>query len=84
MRLAAGFWAALRNRGEVGKYPGIRGKLGAALALMKGDIEALTLIPRMLGKRRDIERIRKLSPRAVRQLILEHRISLKELTEQAN
>jgi GT2 family glycosyltransferase len=84
MRLAAGLWAALRNRGEVGKYPGVRGKLGAALALVKGDLEALTLVPRMLGKRHSLNRIRKLSPREVRRLILDHRIPLKQLTEQGN
>jgi GT2 family glycosyltransferase len=84
MRLAAGLWAALRGRGEVGRYPGIRGKLRAAMALVKGDLEALTLVPRMLGKRRGLERIRKLSPREVRRLILDHRISLRELTEQGN
>jgi GT2 family glycosyltransferase len=84
MRLAAGLWAALRNRGEVGKYPGVRGKLGAALALVKGDLEALVLVPRMIGRRRDLQRIRKLSPREVKQLILEHRIPLKQLTEQGN
>ncbi len=83
LRLGAGVWAAITGQGEVGKYPGLRGKLQAAFALLKGDWQALALLPRMLGKRRDVERIRKLSPREVRKLILEHRISLKELTRQA-
>jgi GT2 family glycosyltransferase len=83
MRLGAGFCAALAGQGEVGKYPGIRGKLQAALALLKGDWQALPLLPRMLAKRRDVDRIRKLSPREVRKLILEHRISLKQLMRQA-
>jgi GT2 family glycosyltransferase len=82
-RLGASLWAAVRNRGEVGQYPGIRGKLQAALALAKGDLQALKLIPRMLSKRRSVNQIRKLSPREVRKLILRHRIPLKELTEQA-
>ena len=51
------------------------GKLQAALALLKGDFAALWLIPRMLGKRRGMERIRKLSPSQVRKLIMDHRIS---------
>ena len=38
LRLAAGFWAALRGRGEVGRYPGFSGKFGAALALARGDL----------------------------------------------
>jgi hypothetical protein len=83
IRLGAGAWAAVTGQGEVGKFPGLRGKLQAALALVKGDLAALPLIPRMLAKRRGIERIRKLSPREVRKLILEHRIPLKQLTRQA-
>jgi len=83
MRLGAGAWAALLGQGEIGKFPGLGGKLQAAFALLKGDLAALWMIPRMLRKRRGIERIRKLSPRAVRKLILEHRIRLKELMRQA-
>jgi GT2 family glycosyltransferase len=83
MRLGAGAWAAVTGQGEVGKFPGLRGKLQAALALLKGDLAALPLIPRMLRKRRGIERIRKLSPREVKKLILEHRIPLKQLMRQA-
>ena len=82
MRLTAGLWAALRGKGEVGRYPGMSGKLSAALALLKGDIESLKFLPRMLRKRRQLDRFRKLSPRQVRKLILQHRISLKQLAEQ--
>jgi GT2 family glycosyltransferase len=83
LRLGAGVWAALTGQGEVGKYPGVRGKLVAALAMLKGDWQALRLIPRMLAKRREVARIRKLSPREIRKLILDHRISLKQLMRQA-
>jgi GT2 family glycosyltransferase len=83
LRLGAGIWAAMTGQGEVGKFPGVRGKLQAALALLKGDWQALPLVPRMLAKRRDVERIRKLTPREVRQLIMQHRISLKQLMRQA-
>ena len=83
MRLGAGLWAAVTGQGEVGKFPGLRGKLQAALALLKGDLAALRMIPRMLGKRRGIKRIRKLSPRDVRKLIMGHRIPLKQLMRQA-
>lgn len=82
MRLAAGLWAAMRQKGEVGQYPGLTGKLRAAFALLKGDLEALTLLPRMLRKRRELDRFRKLSPAEVKQLLMAHRISLKELMEQ--
>jgi GT2 family glycosyltransferase len=83
MRLAAGFWAALRNRGEVGRYPGVRVKLQAALSMVKGDLEALALLPRILRKRRQVDGFRKLAPREVRNLILKYRIPLKQLTEQS-
>lgn len=82
-RLAASLWATLRSRGEVAQFPGIRAKLQAVLALIRGDLQALALLPRMLRKRRSLNRIRKLSPRQVRKLILEHRIPLKQLTEQS-
>lgn len=83
LRLGAGLFAAAAGEGEVGKYPDLGGKLRAAFALLQGDFQALALVPRMLAKRRQIERIRKLSPRKVRKLILENRISLKELTRQS-
>jgi GT2 family glycosyltransferase len=83
MRLGAGVWAAVLGQGEVGKFPGLRGKLQAALALLKGDFAALWLIPRMLVKRRGMERIRKLSPGDVRKLIMEYRISLRQLMRRA-
>ena len=54
-----------------------------AMALVKGDLAALKLLPRILRKRREIERIRKLSPSQVRKLLLRHRITLRELTRQA-
>ena len=83
MRLAAGLWAAATHKGEVGQFPGLSGKIMAALSLLKGDLAALMLLPKMLAKRRDVRHIRKLSPREVKTLILEHRIPLKQLTEQA-
>jgi len=82
-RAAAGLWAALRNRGEVGRYPGVTGKLRVIFALLKGNLQAVRMIPLMLRKRRDLESIRKLTPREVKQLLRRHQISLKELSEQA-
>jgi len=48
-------------------------------ALAEGDFAALRLIPRMLGKRAQIERIRRLRPREVRRLLLAHRLGLTEV-----
>jgi GT2 family glycosyltransferase len=82
-RIASGAWAAARGRGETALYPGAMGKLAIVAALVRGDCQALPLLPRMLRKRREIERIRKLSPRQVRELILENGISLRELSGQS-
>jgi hypothetical protein len=82
-RLAAGLWAAARGRGELRRFPGPGGKLKAALGVLWGDLAAIPLIPAMLRKRRGIEAIRKLSPGEVRRLILDHRVPLRTLMEQA-
>lgn len=81
-RLAAGAWAALRGRGEAGQFLTATEKLRLAAALLMADLEALTMLPRIWSKRRHLNRIRKLSPRQVEQLILSHRIRLKELSQQ--
>jgi GT2 family glycosyltransferase len=81
-RLSAGAWAAIRGQGEIRSYPGIRGKLRAAMALLKGDLGALRMLPRMLRKRAALREIRKLTPRQVRELILDNRISLRALSRQ--
>jgi GT2 family glycosyltransferase len=83
MRLGAGLWAAITGQGEVGKFRGFGGKMQVGLAMLKGDLAALALLPRMLAKRRDVDAIRKLSPHEVKRLILDHRISLKQLMRQA-
>lgn len=82
-RVTAGAWAAMRGQGEAALFPGIRGKLRLARALLQGDLEALPLIPRMLRKRRHLRAIRRLTPAEVRRLVLDKRISLRELTTQA-
>jgi len=82
-RIGAGLWAAARGRGEMAKFPGLAGKLRLGAALVRGDIEALRLLPRMLRKRRELARIRRLSDRQILELLLRHRISLRELVEQA-
>jgi hypothetical protein len=50
-----------------------------ARALIRGDLQALRMAPRMLRKRAEILRIRRLTPGEVRRLILAHRLSLKEV-----
>jgi GT2 family glycosyltransferase len=82
-RLIAGAGAAMRGEGETALFPGFSGKLKLIGGLALGDLAALRMIPRMLIKRRSLKAIRKLTARQVRALILDHRISLRDLTEKA-
>jgi GT2 family glycosyltransferase len=79
IRLAAGAVAAGRGGGDTAHFPGIGGKLRMALAIAAGDASAVTLVPRMLRKRVEVARLRKLSQGEVRRLILSYRLSLKEV-----
>jgi hypothetical protein len=78
-RLTAGAWASFRGAGETALFPGWRGKLRMARALLAGDIQAFPLIPRMFRKRRQIRKIRKLSQRQVRYLLEQYRMPLADL-----
>jgi GT2 family glycosyltransferase len=82
-RIAAGVWAAARNRGEVGRFPGIRGKLQVARAILKADVSALLLLPKMFRKRSQLRSIRKLTGAQVAQLLRKNQIPLRELMERA-
>lgn len=82
-RLAAGMRASAAGRGETSLFPGIAGKWLLARAMAAGDLDALRMLPRILRKRAEMRRMRKLSPAETRQLILSHRISLEELATQA-
>ncbi|MBX9601508.1 MAG: glycosyltransferase family 2 protein [Bryobacteraceae bacterium] len=83
MRIGAGTWAALRRKGEARRYPGAAGKLKIGWALLKGNLGALPLLPRMLRKRRRLQAIRRLTGPEVSALLMRHRISLKAISEQA-
>ncbi len=79
MRLAAGALMAGRGAGDTAHFPGLAGKWAMANAILRGDLAALGLAGRMLRKRAEIDRIRKLSPADVRRLILSNRLSLREV-----
>jgi GT2 family glycosyltransferase len=78
-RVIAGAWAAYHGRGETSLYPGLGSKLKIAAALLRGHLRAWLLLPKMLRKRRQVRRIRRLSPRQVTKLLFQYRISLREL-----
>jgi GT2 family glycosyltransferase len=79
VRLVAGAAMAGRGEGDTAHFPGVAGKLRIARALAAGDWQALRLIPRMLRKRAEIDRIRRLAPAEVRRLILANRLALREV-----
>jgi GT2 family glycosyltransferase len=79
-RLAHGAWSSTQGAGETARFKGLRGKLRLAGALVRGDLQALRLAPRILRKRREMRKLSKLTPREVRALLLRYRISLSELT----
>jgi GT2 family glycosyltransferase len=79
VRLLAGLVAAGRGMGDTTHFPGIGGKLRMAGALVRGDLQALLLAPRILRKRAEVGRIRRLSPADVRRLILANRLGLKDV-----
>jgi GT2 family glycosyltransferase len=83
MRVGAGMAAALRGKGEIRRYQGVKGKLTAATALLKGTLSALPLIPSMIRKRRMFRSKHRLSPKQVRRLLLRYRIKLRDLSEHA-
>jgi GT2 family glycosyltransferase len=78
-RLAAGMVMAGRRAGDTAHFPGWRGKWRMAFGIIRGDLAALRLLPKMLRKRRDISRIAKLKPAEIRRLILNNRLSWKEV-----
>lgn len=79
MRVVAGLAAASQGSGDTAYFPGIRGKWTMTKALIRGDLGALRLAPRILRKRAAIGRMRRLSPAEVRRLILSNRLSLREV-----
>jgi hypothetical protein len=83
LRIGAGLIAALRGRGEVSRFPGFRGKLRIAKALLKANLDAFRMLPSTLRKRRAFHPLRQLNARQTVRLLKHYRISLKTLMEQA-
>jgi GT2 family glycosyltransferase len=84
LRLASGLAAAAGGRGEMARFPGVANKLRLAWTILRADLAALRLLPRMLRKRRQVRSIAKLTPTQIRRLILENRIPVRALVEKSN
>jgi GT2 family glycosyltransferase len=83
MRIGAGALAALRGRGEAANIPGWKGKWLIGKSLLKGDWEAIQMLPLTWNKRRAFQPKIRLTHREQWQLLWKHRITLKELSEQS-
>jgi GT2 family glycosyltransferase len=79
VRVAASAAAAGREAGDTVHFPGLAGKWRMARAILCGDWGALRLAPRMLRKRAGMRGMRRLSPAEVRRLLLQHRLSLRQV-----
>jgi len=79
LRLAAGAAMAAGGAGDTAHFPGVAGKLAMAGALVRGDLAALRMAPRMLRKREEMRRMQKLTPGEARRLILENRLGWREV-----
>ena len=79
VRIAAGVALARRGAGDTAHFQGWRGKLAIARALFRADLQALRLLPRMLRKRIEIRRIRKVAPGELRRLLWAHRLPLRDV-----
>lgn len=80
-RLVAGAWAGLMGKGEIAHHPGVRNKMKIAATMLRADLEAVRMLPRMFRKRGGL--IRKLSTTQILRLLWRHRISLKTLSQQS-
>jgi GT2 family glycosyltransferase len=84
LRAAAGLWGAAAGRGEAGRFAG-RQSLGLLIqCFFRANLAALGGLPRILAKRREVSRIRRLSPAEVRALLRRFRIRLRDLTWNAS
>ncbi len=75
-RLAAGIVAALSSRGDTAQFPGWTGKLKLARAICSANWQALQMTPSTLRKRWAFRPLRKMTPRQVKNLLLQHRVPL--------
>jgi GT2 family glycosyltransferase len=79
VRVAASLVKSGWGSGDTAHFPGLRGKWSMALAILRGDWNALLMAPRMGRKRAAMGRFRRLSPAEVRRLLLHYRLSLRDV-----
>jgi len=83
-RTARRDFAAVGERGELVRFPGMWNKLRLAWTIIRADFAALFMVPRTLRKRRYLRSIKRMKPGEIRRLIMENRIPVRHLIEQSN
>lgn len=79
LRLAAGAYGAAAGWGEAGRFTGRHGFRVLIKCFLCANLAALAGLPRMLAKRREVARIRRLSAAEVCALVRRFRIRLRDL-----
>jgi hypothetical protein len=67
-------FAARAEGGDLDAFAGIGGKLHLLRGLVHGQWQALWMLPRFLAKRGEVQKLAKLSPGEIRQLIMNNRL----------
>lgn len=80
LRFLLGGVAALSRRGPTGSFSREYSGLRLAWTIFCADLAALSRLPQMWKKRREVKQQQKISNREVRSLLSQYRISLKELS----
>ena len=83
MRILSGIGAGATGKGETALFRGPIGKLRLAWGLIAGDLAAIPMLAATLRKRAGDRNIRRLTPPQIHRLILDNRISLRELSTRA-
>jgi GT2 family glycosyltransferase len=84
LRAAAGAYSAAARRGEAGEFAWRGGLWLLVKCLVRANLAALAGLPRILAKRREVARIRRLSPAEVRAVLRRFRIRLRDLALNAS
>ena len=79
LRVLAGVVAAGSGEGDLAAFPGGANKLRVVWAMLRGQWQALTMLPMTLRKRAAVERIAVLTVAERRRLILANRLTLAAL-----
>ena len=62
-------WAARGGSGDMAAFPGWRGKLKLAWAMFRANLAAVSMLPRFLAKRREIDRFARIRGRGLADLL---------------